>query len=62
MLIVRLPCGRSSGAALYRDITIEAGVSGAVDLSHPYRSEEGQDLVGAEARSGVECHSSPTAI
>ena len=37
-------------------ITVEIGVSGAVDLAHAAGAEGGEDLVGAEARADSQTH------
>ena len=47
---------------LDRDLPIEARVLRPVDLPHPPRSEEREDLVGAELRGGGERHRAPFAI
>jgi hypothetical protein len=43
------------------DVTPEAGIAGAVNLTHPPGSERGQDLVGAEACSGRQRHAATPA-
>ena len=42
---------------LDRDLAGEPRIPRPPDLSHPARAERGQDLVRAESRSGLECHS-----
>jgi hypothetical protein len=42
---------------LDRDLPAEAGVSRAVDLSHPSRAKRTEDFVGAETGSGRETQS-----
>ena len=44
------------GQDLDRDLAIELGVAGAIDLAHPAGAERGENLVGAEARAGREGH------
>jgi len=43
--------GKGFGQHLDRDLTVEPGVGGAVDLAHPALAQLGGDLVGAEARA-----------
>ncbi len=47
---------------LYRDVAIEARVSGSVDLPHSAHTEQAQDLVGAESSSGRQAHDFTMAI
>ena len=42
---------------LDRDVAAEAGVAGAIDLSHPARADRREDLEGPELGAGGECHS-----
>src|SRR6266404_2255263 len=44
------------GHNLPRDVPIQLGVAGAIDLSHASRADEREDFVGAEARPGREGH------
>jgi hypothetical protein len=44
------------GQRLDRDVATQAGVAGTVDLTHASGAEEGDDLVGSDAGSGVERH------
>ena len=39
-----------------RDVTIQLGVAGAIDLTHPADAEEGSDLVRAEASARLQRH------
>ena len=39
-----------------RDVTVEPGVAGAVDLAHAACAEEREDLIRAERRAGCERH------
>ena len=41
---------------LDRDLALQAGVTGAVDLTHRPRAEQPHDLVRAESRAGLERH------
>src|SRR4029453_3378125 len=43
---------------LDRDLALQAGVTGAVDLTHRPRAEQPHDLVRAESRAGLERHRS----
>jgi hypothetical protein len=44
------------GQDLDRDFAIELSVSGAIDLAHPARAEQSDDLVGAEVGARGESH------
>jgi hypothetical protein len=44
------------GHNLSRDVPIQLGIAGAVDLSHAARADEREDFVGAEASAGREGH------
>jgi hypothetical protein len=35
-----------------RDVAVELGVAGAIDLAHAARADGGDDFIGAEARAG----------
>ena len=52
-VLVRHPLG---GQDLDRDLAAESCVAGAVDLAHPSRAQQGEDLVGPELRAGRERH------
>ena len=39
-----------------REVPVQLGIPGPVDLAHPSRSERRQDFVGTELRSGSERH------
>ena len=41
---------------LDRDVALQPGVAGAIDLAHPARADRRQDLVGSQARAGGEGH------
>jgi hypothetical protein len=41
---------------LDRDVTIQPGVAGAVDLAHSTRPERADHLVSAERRTSTEAH------
>ena len=47
---------RQLGGDLQRDLALEAGVPGAVDLAHAAGAKERRDLVGTETNPGVERH------
>src|SRR6185295_10527095 len=46
-----LVLGERLGQDLDRDVPLQPGVPGAVDLAHPACAEEGVDLVWAQARA-----------
>ena len=46
--------GRFGRQQLDRDLTIERGVVGAVDLAHAARADRRENLVAAETRAGCE--------
>ena len=48
--------GQGSRQHLDRDLAFQVRVRGAIDLAHAACAEQGDDLVGAEARTGSECH------
>ena len=45
------------GQHLDRDLAVESGIAGAVDLAHTPGPEEPHDLVGSEPTAGLLCHS-----
>ena len=51
-----LGIGDLLGENLDRDLALQAGVTGAVDLTHRPRGEQPHDLVRAESRAGLERH------
>ncbi len=50
------------GKDLDRDLTVEPGITRAVDLAHATRAERADDFVGAEARAAGEWHGSGSAL
>jgi hypothetical protein len=44
------------GEDLDRDVAVELGVVGAIDLAHPAFAQQRDDLIRAELRSGAERH------
>ena len=51
-----LAIGDLLGENLDRDFALQAGVTGAVDLTHRPRAEQPHDLIRAESRAGLERH------
>ena len=47
------------GQDLERDVPIQSGVAGPIDLAHPARTDRSGDLVWADARTGRQRHSPP---
>ena len=52
----RVSAAKSSGTTLQRDVAIEAGVEGAVDIAHAAGADQTPQLVGPQDGAGTEGH------